>query len=52
MGHLKTPSGQIPEAFQLILRVTEQSQVPVRIGYVTHHVVAGPQFPDKLADSK
>lgn len=43
--HLKSPSGEIPEAFQLILRVTLQSQVPVRIRYATHHVVAAPEFP-------
>jgi hypothetical protein len=29
----------------LILRVTLQSQVPVRIRYATHHVVAAPEFP-------
>ena len=43
--HLKSPSGEIPEGFQLILRVTLQSQVPVRIRYATHHVVAAPEFP-------
>jgi hypothetical protein len=50
--HLRQPSGQIPEAFQLVLRVTEQSQVPVRIRYVTHHVVAAPEYADKPAESK
>lgn len=33
MEHLKLRSGQIPEAFQLVLRVTAESQVPVRIRY-------------------
>src|ERR1019366_7814397 len=28
---LRQPSGQIPEAFQFVLRVTEQTQVPVRV---------------------
>jgi hypothetical protein len=42
--HLKLPSGEIPEAFQLILRVTLQSQVPVRVRYATHHVVPAPEF--------
>ena len=50
--HLELPSGEIPEAFQVVLRVTEQSQVPVSIRYVTHHVVTGPEFPGKLADAR
>jgi hypothetical protein len=45
MEHLRLPSGEIPEAFQLILRVTLQSQVPVRIRYATHPVVRAPEFP-------
>jgi hypothetical protein len=52
MEHLKQPSGQIPEAFQLVLRVTEESQVPVRIRYVTHHLVAAPEYREKPAGSK
>ena len=43
--HLKQPNGEIPEAFQLVLKVTLQSQVPVRIRYATHHVVQAPEFP-------
>jgi len=43
--HLRLPSGDLPEAFQVVLRVTLQSQVPVRIRYATHHVVAAPEFP-------
>jgi len=45
MQHLKTPSGELPEAFQVVLQVTLQSQVPVRVRYATHHVVAAPEFP-------
>ncbi len=45
MQHLKLPSGELPEAFQVVLRVTLQSQVPMRIRYVTHHVVTAPEFP-------
>jgi hypothetical protein len=47
MQHLKLPSGKIPEAFQLLLRVTEESLVPVSIHYVTHHVVPVPEFPEE-----
>lgn len=47
--HLKLPSGEIPEAFQLILRVTLQSQVPVRVRYATHHVVHAPEFQPEAA---
>jgi len=45
MQHVKLPSGELPEAFQVLLRVTLQAQVPVRIRYVTHHVVTAPEFP-------
>lgn len=45
MQHVRLPSGELPDAFQVILRVTLQSQVPVRIRYVTHHVVTAPEFP-------
>jgi hypothetical protein len=37
--HLKLPSGDLPDAFQVLLRVTLQAQVPVRIRYVTHQVL-------------
>jgi hypothetical protein len=43
--HLKLPSGDLPDAFQVLLRVTLQAQVPVRIRYVTHHVLTAPEFP-------
>jgi hypothetical protein len=42
---LKLPSGDLPDAFQVLLRVTLQAQVPVRIRYVTHHVLTAPEFP-------
>jgi hypothetical protein len=45
MQHVKLHSGELPEAFQLVLKVTLQSQVPVRVSYATHHVVAAPEFP-------
>jgi hypothetical protein len=43
--HIKLPSGDLPDAFQVLLRVTLQAQVPVRIRYVTHHVLTAPEFP-------
>ena len=45
MQHLKLPSGELPDAFQVVLKVTLQSQVPVRVEYATHHIVASPEFP-------
>jgi hypothetical protein len=36
-SHLRTPSGQYPEEFQLVIRATFQANVPVGIQYVTHH---------------
>jgi len=44
MQHIRLPSGELPEAFQVVLRVTLQSQVPVRIAYVTHHIVKAPEY--------
>ena len=45
VDHLRQSSGELPEAFQVILEITLQSQVPVKIRYVTHHVVEAPEFP-------
>jgi hypothetical protein len=39
MGHLRTPSGQYAESFQVVIHATFQSHVPVKIRYVTHHVL-------------
>ena len=44
IGRLKLPSGDLPEAFQVVLRVNLQSQVPMRVRYATHHVVAPPEY--------
>lgn len=52
LQHLKTPAGDLPEAFQVVLQVTLQSQVPVRVRYATHHVVAAPDFPYEPAPQK
>jgi hypothetical protein len=49
VDHIRLPSGEIPDSFQAILEVTLQSQVPVKIRYVTHHVVAAPEFPRSTA---
>ncbi len=42
LAHLRTPSGGCAEEFQLIIRATFQSNVPVDIRYVTHHVLQSP----------
>ena len=42
--HVKTPAGESPETFQVVLQVTLQ-QVSVRVRYATHHVLAAPEFP-------
>jgi len=39
MSHLLLPSGQYAENFQVVIRATFQSNVPVKIRYVTHHVL-------------
>lgn len=50
--HLKTRSNELPDAFQVVLKVTLQSQVPVRVEYATHHVVADPEFPYEPSSAK
>ncbi len=52
MGHVKLPSGELPDAFQVILRVTLQSQVPVRTRYATHHLVKAPEFSNEPTQPK
>ncbi|HWO13131.1 MAG TPA: hypothetical protein VNN80_26705 [Polyangiaceae bacterium] len=39
MSRLQTPAGDCPEQFQIIIRATFQSNVPVEIGYVTHRAL-------------
>ena len=39
MSQLRTPSAQYAESFQVVIRATFQSNVPVKIRYVTHHIL-------------
>jgi hypothetical protein len=43
LSHLRTPSGQCPDEFQVVIRATFRSNVPVGIEYVTHHAPAAPE---------
>jgi len=38
VGHLRLPSGDLPRAFQVIMEATFESNVPIKIRYVTHRV--------------
>ncbi len=40
--HLKTASGDLPKAFQVVVRIKYDSRVPLSIDYVTHHVLSAP----------
>jgi hypothetical protein len=40
--HLKTTSGDLPKAFQVVVRIKYESLVPISIDYVTHHVLSIP----------
>jgi hypothetical protein len=42
-SHLRAPSGQCPDEFQIVIRATFRSNVPVGIEYVTHHAPAAPE---------
>jgi hypothetical protein len=39
MSHLRLPSGQHADTFQVVIRATFQSGVPIKIGYVTHRLL-------------
>lgn len=41
LQHLRQPDGGLPNAYQMLLRVRFHANVPVRIEYVTHHLVKG-----------
>jgi hypothetical protein len=38
MSHVLTPSGVAPAAFQVLIEATFESNVPINVRYVTHHV--------------
>jgi hypothetical protein len=38
MSHVLTPSGGCPATFQVLIEATFESNVPINIRYVTHHV--------------
>jgi hypothetical protein len=40
--HLEDKSGHLPKAFQVVVRITYDSRVPISIAYVTHHVLSVP----------
>ena len=41
--HLRTPSGDIPRYFQVVIKVGFKQGIPVESSYVFHHVVAAPK---------
>ena len=38
MSHVLPPSGDCPATFQVLIEATFESNVPISIRYVTHHV--------------
>lgn len=40
LSHLRTAAGHYPDEFQIVIRATFRSNVPVGIEYVTHHAPA------------
>ena len=38
VSHLRLPSGECPEAFQVVIQASFESNVPIKIRYVTHRV--------------
>lgn len=38
MSHVMTSSGDLPATFQVVIQATFESNVPINIRYVTHHV--------------
>jgi hypothetical protein len=39
LNKLRTPNGQLPEHYQLVIKSRFKSQVPIHTDYVTHHVL-------------
>lgn len=39
LGHLRKPSGQIPQYYQVVLRVKYRDLIPIATSYVLHHEV-------------
>jgi hypothetical protein len=38
VSHLRLPSGELPAAFQVVIQATFESNVPIKVRYVTHRV--------------
>jgi hypothetical protein len=38
ISHVLTPSGELPASFQVLIEATFESNVPIGIRYITHHV--------------
>lgn len=42
VSHLRLPSGELPAAFQAVIEATFESNVPIKVRYVTHRVSKRP----------
>jgi hypothetical protein len=40
VSHLRLPSGELPAAFQVVIEATFESNVPIKVRYVTHRQTA------------
>jgi hypothetical protein len=38
VSHIRLPSGECPPAYQVVVQMTFESYVPVKIRYVTHRI--------------
>ena len=43
VNRLRTPSGEIPKYYQVVLKVAFKQGIPVQSSYVFHHVLSGPE---------
>jgi hypothetical protein len=39
VSHLRSPHGELPEAFQVLIQATLESNVPIRIRYITYRAL-------------
>ena len=39
LGHLRTPGGEIPRYYQVVLKVAFKQGIPVQSSYLFHHVL-------------
>jgi hypothetical protein len=43
VGHLRLPSGKLPDSYEVLIKIDERNFKPIRVSYVAHRVLSYPQ---------